>query len=244
MRDLKNAVALVTGASRGIGKGIACALARAGAHVAVNYVSRADDAAAVVAEIAALGSKAIAVRADVSRSAEVDKLVAEVKAGLGPISILVNNAGILGTLEPDEIDEAEWDKVIDTNLKSAFLVTRAALPQMLGQPWGSIVNLSSVAAQTGGATGLHYAVSKAGLIGLTHSYARQLFAKGINVNAIAPALVETDMVTSGLRADPRRIPIGRFGTLEEAGETAVLLVRNAYMTGQTLNLNGGLHMSS
>jgi 3-oxoacyl-[acyl-carrier protein] reductase len=244
MRDLKNSVALVTGASRGIGKGIALALARAGAHVAVNYVSRADDAAAVVAEITTLGRKAIAIKADVSQSPEVDKLVAAVKASLGPISILINNAGILGTLEFDEIDEAEWDQVIDTNLKSAFLVTRAALPQMLAQPWGSIVNLSSVAAQTGGATGLHYAVSKAGLIGLTHSYARHLFSNGVNVNAIAPALVETDMVTSGLRANPQRVPIGRFGTLEEAGETAVLLVRNGYMTGQTVNLNGGLYMSS
>jgi 3-oxoacyl-[acyl-carrier protein] reductase len=244
MRDLKNAVALVTGASRGIGKGIALALARAGAHVAVNFVSRPDDAAKVVAEITALGSKAMAMKADVSRSSEVDKLVADVKASLGPISILVNNAGILGSLVYDDIDEAQWDMVVDTNLKSAFLVTRAALPQMLAQPWGSIVNLSSVAAQTGGATGLHYAVSKAGLIGLTHSYARHLFDKGINVNAIAPALVETDMVTHGLRADPRRIPIGRFGTLEEAGGTAVLLVRNGYMTGQTVNLNGGLYMSS
>jgi len=244
MRDLTDAVALVTGGSRGIGKGIALALARAGAHVAVNYVRSDADAAAVVAEIAGLGRKAVAIKADVSRQADVERMVRETNAALGPIAILINNAGILGSLPPAEIDEAEWDQVLDANLKSAFLVTKAVLPQMRSASWGSIINLSSVAAQIGGVTSPHYAASKAGLIGLTHAYASQLAKTGIRVNAIAPALIATDMVLSGLGASPSRLPIGRFGTLEEAGETAVFLVQNDFITGQTVNINGGLYMSS
>jgi 3-oxoacyl-[acyl-carrier protein] reductase len=244
MTEIRGAVALVTGASRGIGKGIALAFGRAGMRVAVNYHSRADDAEAVVAAIKEAGGDAVALRADVSQSGDVERLVRDVESAFGPINVLVNNAGILGVLGYDQVGEAEWERVIRVNLTSAFLVTKAALPGMLKAGWGRIINLSSVAAQTGGATAPHYAASKAGLVGMTHSYAARLAKTGITVNAIAPALIETDMVTDGLRASPERIPIGRFGTLEEAGETALFLVGNGFVTGQTINLNGGLYMSS
>jgi 3-oxoacyl-[acyl-carrier protein] reductase len=213
-------------------------------RVAVNYHSRADDAAAVVDAIKSAGGDAVALRADVSQSGDVERLVRETENAFGAINVLVNNAGILGVLGYDQVDEPEWERVIRVNLTSAFLVTKAVLPGMLKAPWGRIINLSSVAAQTGGATAPHYAASKAGLVGMTHSYAARLAKTGITVNAIAPALIETDMVTGGLRASPERIPIGRFGTLEEAGETALFLVRNGFVTGQTINLNGGLYMSS
>ena len=242
-RDIAGTVALVTGASRGIGKGIALALARAGVHVAVNYASRRAEAEAVAAEIVRLGTRAVALKADVSRKAEVERLVREATAALGPIAILVNNAGILGTLSGSPISEAEWDLVLTVNLKSAFLVTEAVLPQMRAARWGRIINLSSIAAQFGGPIGQHYAASKAGLLGLTHSYSSLLAAEGITCNAIAPALVETDMVVDGLKASPKVIPVGRFGTLEEAGDVAVLLARTGYITGQTINLNGGMYKS-
>ena len=244
MSEVRGRVALVTGASRGIGKGIALAFGRAGLRVAVNYRSREADAAAVVEAIRSEGGEAIAVRADVSQGGDVERLLREVTSAFGAPTILVNNAGILGVLAYDQVDEAEWERVIRTNLTSAFLVTRAVLPGMLKAGFGRIINLSSVAAQTGGATAPHYAASKAGLVGMTHSYAARLAKTGITVNAIAPALIETDMVTDGLRASPERIPLGRFGTLEEAGETALFLVRNGFVTGQTINLNGGLYMSS
>jgi 3-oxoacyl-[acyl-carrier protein] reductase len=244
MTELHRAVALVTGASRGIGKGIALAFGRAGMRVGVNYRSRADDAAAVVQAIKDAGGEAIGLRADVAQANDVDRLVRGVEHAFGPVNVLVNNAGILGVLGYDEVDEAEWERVIRVNLTSAFLVTKAVLPGMLKAGFGRIINLSSVAAQTGGATAPHYAASKAGLVGMTHSYAARLSKTGITVNAIAPALIETDMVTDGLRASPERIPLGRFGTLDEAGETALFLVRNGFVTGQTINLNGGLYMSS
>jgi 3-oxoacyl-[acyl-carrier protein] reductase len=244
MTELRGAVALVTGASRGIGKGIALAFGGAGMRVAVNYQSRADDAEAVVAAIKDAGGDATALRADVAQSGDVERLVRDVERAFGHINVLVNNAGILGVLHYDQVDETEWERVMRTNLTSAFLVTNAVLPGMLKAGWGRIINLSSVAAQTGGATAPHYAASKAGLVGMTHSYAARLAKTGITANAIAPALIETDMVTDGLKASPERIPLGRFGTLEEAGETALFLVRNGFVNGQTINLNGGLYMSS
>jgi 3-oxoacyl-[acyl-carrier protein] reductase len=171
MEDLKNRVALITGGSRGIGAGIAVALARAGADVAVNYCQRADAANAVCAEITALGRKAQAVRADVSVAAEVKRMVAEVEEQLGPVDILVNNAGIAHPCKFEEIAEAEWDEVLTVNLKSVFLVTQAVVGGMRKRKWGRIINLSSVAARTGGIVGAHYAASKAGILGLTHSCA-------------------------------------------------------------------------
>ena len=243
MKDLKNRVALVTGGSRGIGAGVAIALARAGADIAVNYRERSDAANSVCGEVIGLGRKAIAVQADVSVTAEVNRMVAEVSSGLGIIDILVNNAGIAHPRKLEEITEAEWDEVLTVNLKSVFLVTQAVVGGMRQRRWGRIINLSSVAAQTGGAVGPHYAASKAGIIGLTHSCASLLVRDGITVNAIAPALIETDMVTNNPNASPDLIPMGHFGSVDDVASVAVMLAINEYMTGQTISVNGGWYMS-
>jgi 3-oxoacyl-[acyl-carrier protein] reductase len=236
---LGSRVALVTGASRGIGEAIALALAGAGAAVAVNYKSRAADAEAVRDRIRALGRRSVAIAADVSHADDVQRLVREVRAGLGPIEILVNNAGIARAQKLDEITEADWDQIIDGNLKSCFLVTQAVLPDMRSRRFGRIINLSSVAAQIGGVISPQYAASKAGMLGMTRYYARHLAREGITVNAIAPALIETDMVTSNPNARPDLIPVGRFGSVDEVSDVAVMLAGNGYITGQTINVNGG-----
>jgi 3-oxoacyl-[acyl-carrier protein] reductase len=241
--DLTGKVALVTGASRGIGRAVALALAAAGAEVAVNYRGREAAAREVCTAIAALGRRALALHADVSLASEVAALVEAIEAGLGPVMILVNNAGIVSAQPLSEISEADWDEMLAVNLKSAFLVTQRVLPGMRARRWGRIINLSSIAAQTGGITGPHYAASKAGLLGLTHSYARHLVKEGITVNAIAPALIATEMVAGNLKAAPDIIPVGRFGAPDEVAAVAVLLAQNGYITGQTINVNGGWYMS-
>ncbi len=240
---LKGRVALVTGGGRGIGRQIAIALARAGADVAVNYVAREREADETRREIVRLGRKSMAVQADVSLGAEVKRMVDEVRVRLGPIDILVNNAGITRPQSVERITERDWDTVVDTNLKSIFLLTQAVIRQMRARKWGRIVNLSSVAAQTGGIVGPHYAASKAGILGLTHSYANLLANEGITVNAIAPALIETEMLAGNRKAKPGKIPIGRFGTVDEVADVAVMLACNGYITGQTINVNGGWYMS-
>ena len=242
MTNLKNRIALVTGASRGIGAGIAIALAEAGADVAVNYRQRADAAKSVCEEITRMQRRAVAVQADVSVAADVKRMVAETQAQLGGIDILVNNAAIAHPRKFDEITEAEWDEVLAVNLKSVFLVTQAVIGGMLQRQWGRIINLSSVAAQTGGAVGAHYAASKAGIIGLTHSCASAFIKNGITVNAIAPALIETDMVTSNPNARPDLIPMGHFGSVDDVASIAVMLATNDYITGQTISVNGGWYM--
>ncbi|MFO0929184.1 MAG: SDR family oxidoreductase [Gemmataceae bacterium] len=176
-------------------------------------------------------------------AAEVTRLVAAVEAGLGSVDVLVNNAGIARPLPLEQITEADFDEMFAVNLKSAFLLTQAVLPGMRARRWGRIVNLSSVAAQVGGVIGPHYAASKAGLHGLTHAYAALLAKEGITVNAIAPALIETEMVTSNPRATPALIPVGRFGSADEVATVAATLATNGYVTGQTINVNGGWYMS-
>lgn len=233
----------MTGGSRGIGAAIAIALARAGADVAVNYRERVQAASAVCGEIAAAGRRPFAVRADVSAAADVKRMVADVEAQLGGVDILVNNAAIAHPRKLQEISEAEWDEVLAVNLKSVFLVTQAVIGGMREKKWGRIINLSSVAAQTGGAVGAHYAASKAGIIGLTHSFAAAFVKEGITANAIAPALIETDMVTSNPNANPSLIPMGHFGSVEDVASIAVMLATNVYMTGQTISVNGGWYMS-
>ena len=240
---LTGKVALVTGASRGIGQGAALALAKAGAHVAVNYRVEEDLAWEVCEHIRSLGRPTVAVGADVSRAQEVHRLVEVVEGELGGVDILVNNAGILSQKPLEDITEADFDEMMAVNLKSAFLVTQRVLPGMRARRWGRIVNLSSVAAQTGGVTGPHYAASKAGMHGLTHSYARHLFKEGITVNTIAPALIETDMVMRNLQVTPEVVPVGRFGMVEEVAQVIVMLAANGYVTGQTINVNGGWYMS-
>lgn len=242
MEDLKGKVAVVTGASRGIGAGIAVALAKSGADIAINYHQRAKEAEQVCEQIRNLGHRAIAIQADVSQSAAVRRMIGRTETELGTISVLVNNAGIARQQRIEDITEQDWNQIIDTNLKSTFLVTQAVLPQMRRQHWGRIINLSSVAAQTGGVIGPHYAASKAGMIGLTHSLANLLAKEGITVNAIAPALIETEMVTSNAKASPAYIPVGRFGTVDEVASVAVLLASNGYITGQTINVNGGWYL--
>jgi 3-oxoacyl-[acyl-carrier protein] reductase len=231
--------ALVTGASRGIGRDVARALARAGADVAINYRARAQDAAALKDELVAAGRRATIVQADVSRPGDVDRMIADVRAGLGPIDILVNNAGAAAPLPIDRVTERDWDAAIDTNLKSAFLVTQAVLPGMRAQRWGRLIFLSSVAAQVGGVVGPHYAASKAGLHGLMHYYAAHLAKEGITSNAVAPALIETEMVTSNPNARKDIIPVGRFGRPDEVASVVLMLVENAYITGQVVSVNGG-----
>ena len=240
---LAGKVALVTGASRGIGKAAALVLAKVGATVAVNYKTHAAEAEAVRVEIENQGGRAVALQADVSVAVEVHRMVREVEHRLGPVAILVNNAGIARPQPLDQITEQDWDEVLAVNLKSVFLVTQAVLPAMRTARWGRIINLSSVATQTGGVVGPHYAASKAGIHGLTHSYASLLAKEGITVNAIAPALIETEMMRDNPRATPALIPVGRFGTVDEVADVAVMLAANGYITGQTINVNGGWYMS-
>jgi 3-oxoacyl-[acyl-carrier protein] reductase len=211
--------------------------------VAVNFNRREAEARAVCGEVEAVGRRALAVRADVSKAAEVARLVETVEKGLGSIDILVNNAGISRPRPLSEITEQDWDDILTVNLKSMFLVTQAVLPGMRQRKWGRIINLSSVAAQLGGVIGPHYAASKAGAIGLTHSYATLLAKEGITVNAIAPALIETEMMTSNPKARPDRVPLGRFGTVEEVADVVVMLACNGYITGQTISVNGGWYMT-
>jgi 3-oxoacyl-[acyl-carrier protein] reductase len=241
--DITSRVALVTGGNRGIGRAIAVALAEAGADVVVNYHRHADEALEVCAEIEALGRRALAVQANVAFGVEVSRLVLAAEGALGPVEILVNNAGITRPEPIESITEESWNELIATNLTSAFLVTQAVLPRMRERRWGRIINLSSVAAQLGGVVGPHYAASKAGMQGLTHAYAAMLAREGITANSIAPALIETAMVTDNPRARADLIPVGRFGAVDEVAAVAVLLARNAYITGQTINVNGGWYMS-
>jgi 3-oxoacyl-[acyl-carrier protein] reductase len=237
--DLNGHVALVTGASRGIGAAIAMALAEAGAAVAVNYLERAAKADAVVAGIKSKGGRAIAVAADVSQAAAVAKMVEQVNAALGPIDILVNNAGIAIVRGIDDLTEDDFDRTISVNLKSAFLCTQAVLPSMRARRWGRIVNITSGAARGAGAIGPHYNASKAAMEGLTRGYAARLVKEGITVNNVAPSLIETDMMAG--RTDlARNIPLGRLGRPEEVAQAVAMVIGNEYMTGQTIVLNGGM----
>jgi 3-oxoacyl-[acyl-carrier protein] reductase len=240
MAELSGRVALITGGSRGIGRAVAISLAEAGAAVAVNFRENAADADAVVDLIRKAGRRATAVRADVSNGTEVTAMVAAVERELGPIDMLVNNAGIGLIRSIEELTEEVFDQTIAVNLKSAFLCTQAIVPGMRARKWGRIVNISSGAARGAGGIGPHYNASKAGLEGLTRGYAARLVKDGITVNAVAPSLIETDMVRSGLASSPARIPLGRFGTPEECAQIVLMLMGNAYMTGQTVALSGGM----
>ncbi|MBJ6725541.1 3-oxoacyl-ACP reductase family protein [Geomesophilobacter sediminis] len=240
--ELAGKVALVTGGSRGIGKAIALALAEAGADVALNYQNNDRMAEEVCGEIRNRGRRALAVKGDVAVAAEVTRMVEEVRQGLGPIGILVNNAGIGHIASIDTISEQEWDATLAVNLKGAFLVTQAVLPDLRRARWGRIINISSVAAQMGGVVGPHYAASKAGIIGLTHYYAAYLAKEGITVNAIAPGPIATDMSAALPQLKPESLPVGRFGTPEEIAAVALLLAGNGFLTGQTVNVNGGRYL--
>ena len=240
MSDLKNRVTLVTGGSRGIGKAIALALADAGAAVAVNYRARGDEAEAVAEAIRRNGGKAAAFGADVSSGAAVATMIKDIEDRLGRIDILVNNAGMGQQHGLDDITEDDFDRMIAVNLKSVFLCTQAVLPKMRAQRWGRIVNISSIAARGAGGVSVVYNASKAGLEGLTRGYASRLAAEGVTVNAAAPGLTETEMAQPLIEAGyVARIPVGRIGTTEEIAQAVMMIVGNAFMTGQTIAVNGG-----
>jgi len=240
LKTLAGRTALVTGASRGIGRAVALSLAEAGAAVAVNYRERAADARDVVAAIQRDGGKAMDVAADVSDGRAVADMVAAVERELGPVDVLVNNAGLAIIRGIDDLTEDEFDRTIAVNLKSAFLCTKAVLPGMRARKWGRIVNISSGAARGAGGIGPHYNASKAGMEGLTRGYAARVVKDGVTVNAVAPSLIETDMVRAGLASSPDRVPLGRFGTAEECAQAVLMVIGNAYMTGQTVALSGGM----
>jgi 3-oxoacyl-[acyl-carrier protein] reductase len=237
--DLTGRIALVTGGARGIGKAVALALGQTGADVAVNFREHEADALAVAEAVRKLGRRAIAVRADVSENAAVKSMLARVERELGKLDVLINNAGIAIPRGLDDLTEAEFDRTIAVNLKSAFLCTQAVLPHMRAKRWGRIVNISSGAARGAGGVGLHYNASKAGLEGLTRGYAARLVKEGVTVNAVAPSLIETDMAPARPET-VARIPLGRMGMPEEVAHAVLMVIGNAYMTGQTIQLSGGM----
>ena len=236
--DLHDRVALVTGASRGIGAAIALGLAQAGAMVATNYRERAADAEGVANTIRQRGGRAMTIAADVSKADAVKDMTERIVAELGAIDVLVNNAGIGLVRTIDDLTEADFDLTIAVNLKSAFLCTQAVIPSMRARKWGRIVNISSGAARGPGAVGLHYNASKAGMEGLTRGYAARLVKDGITVNAVAPTLIETDMMR-GREDLVTRIPLGRLGHPDEVAQAVLMVIGNPYMTGQTVQINGG-----
>jgi 3-oxoacyl-[acyl-carrier protein] reductase len=244
---LEGHIALVTGASRGIGAAIALALARAGADVAVNYRERETAAADVVGRIERLGRRAVAVRADVTVREQVRAMIAQTGEALGPIEILVNNAGLLQQKPFAEITDADWERVLAVNLKGVFLCSQEALPAMLARASGRIVNVASSGGQLGGPLAPHYSAAKAGVISLTRSLAR-LAAPAVAVNCISPGLIDTEMVSAEIASEAgaqklRQIPLGRAGAAEEVAAGVAFLATSApYVTGQTLNVNGGLYL--
>lgn len=240
---LTGKIALITGASRGIGRGCAVALAQHGVDIAVNYRVQEEEARKTCALVEGLGRRAMPVQADVSLASDVEGMIRRIEEGLGPIDILVNNAGIARRYPWDAIPEAGWDETLAVNLKSAYLVTQAVLPGMRARKWGRIVNIASGAAATGGIVGPYYAASKAGLLGLTHGYASFVMKEGITVNAVAPSLIRTDMSGDHPVNPSADIPVGRYGTIPEVADVVVMLAKNGYMTGQTIFVNGGRYMT-
>lgn len=238
----------MTGASRGIGRAIAVDLAAAGFAVAVNYTRRRGAADAVVAAIEADGGRAMAVAADVADPAAVETMFRAIDARWGRLDALVNNAGIGGRQDRlTDIDDATWRRTLAVNLDGAFFCLRAAVPRFRAAGGGRVVNVSSVAAQTGGTIGAHYAASKAGLLALTTRAARELAREGITVNAVLPSIIDTEMMddlASGAEARERlraTIPIGRFGRVEEVARVVRFLCVEApaYLTGELIGLRGG-----
>ncbi|MFS8540738.1 MAG: 3-oxoacyl-[acyl-carrier-protein] reductase [Tissierellales bacterium] len=246
--DLSGKVALVTGGSRGIGREIAIELARHGASVAISYVNNEEKAMEVVREIQKFSVKGMCIKADVSKEEEVKRLVDAIKDELGTIDILVNNAGINRDTLLIRMSTQEWDQVIDTNLKGTYLCTRLVAKDMIKKRYGKIINIASVAGVAGNYGQANYSASKAGVIGFTKAVAKELASRGINVNAVAPGLIETDM-TQALKEEIKEaliksVPMGRLGSPKDVANLVVFLAsdKSDYITGQTINIDGGMIM--
>jgi 3-oxoacyl-[acyl-carrier protein] reductase len=241
-------VALITGSSRGIGRAIALDLATT-MRVVVNYRTNEREADSVVAQIEAAGGQAIAVQADVSVSAQVTDMFRLVNESFGSVDVLVNNAGITRDNLLLRIPEDDWDSVIDTNLKSAYLCSKIAVRTMLRRRWGRIINMSSVVGSIGNPGQVNYAASKSGMIGLTKSLAKEVAARNITVNAVTPGYIATDLVEGlPLRSQAQilsRIPVGRFGIVDDVAKLVGFLSSDnaSYITGQTIGIDGGLGMA-
>ncbi|MDQ1530121.1 MAG: hypothetical protein QOE37_226 [Microbacteriaceae bacterium] len=245
MNRLEGRVALVTGAASGIGQGIALAFAAEGADVVVADRVAEADAAATLAGVAASGREALFVEVDVSDEAQVRAMADAAVARFGRVDILVNNAGIFSESLLERMSAEEWDRVLATNLRSVFLCTRALIGPMLERGDGRIINIASQLGQIGGVSAVHYSASKAGVIGFTKALAREVSARGVLVNAIAPGPIETPLLENETEtwrsAKLAELPIGRFGRVDEVTPTAVLLASadGSYYVGQTLGPNGG-----
>jgi 3-oxoacyl-[acyl-carrier protein] reductase len=241
LTDLTGKVALVTGASRGIGAATAVRLAEAGADVAVGCGRNREAAEKVAGQVTALSRRAIVVSGDLADPDVPWRLAAEVAGRLGPADVLVANAGSGTRMDLDDVDVAAWDYDMAVNLRAPFLLAQAVAPHMREQGFGRIVFLSSVAAFLGGILSPQYTASKAGLIGLTHNLAAALAPHGVTVNAVTPGLIATDMLTGDPRLDTleRSVPVGRLGQPAEVAGLIVAVVQNAYMTAQTVSVDGG-----
>ncbi len=244
---LDGQTALVTGGSRGIGKAVALALAESGAEVVLNYSSSFEKAEEVIQQIKANGGKAYKIKADVSNEGSVDQLIKEVLNQSGKVDVLINNAGITKDGLLMRMKTEDWQSVINLNLTGVFLCTRAVSRPMIKQKKGRIINITSVVGLMGNAGQANYAASKAGVIGLTRSAAKEFASRGITVNAVAPGFIETDM-TKDLEAEPilASIPLGTFGKPEDIAGTVKFLAADpaaAYITGQVLQVDGGMVMS-
>lgn len=240
--------ALVTGASRGIGRAVAIALAKKGYAVAVNYAGSQKAAEDVKAAIEAEGGRAIVIQGDVSKAEDVEKVFAAVKAEFGRLDVLVNNAGITRDSLLIRMKEENWDAVIDTDLKSGFLAIKAAAPIMMKQRKGAIINIASVVGITGNVGQINYSAAKAGVIGMTKTAAKELAARGIRVNAVAPGFIETsmtDVIPEKIREDMiHSVPLGRMGQAEDVANAVCFLASEeaSYITGQVLKVDGGMVM--
>mgnify|MGYP006276059481 FL=1 len=246
--SLQGSVALVTGASRGIGRAVAQALAAEGAKVVVNYARSGTAAEELVSQIAADGGSAIALQADVSKADEVEKLISSVLETFGRIDILVNNAGITRDTLLLRMKPEDWQAVIDLNLTGVFLCTRAVAKTMLKQRAGRIINIASVAGQMGNPGQANYSAAKAGVIGFTKTVAKEMAPRGVTVNAVAPGFIETDMTSELPNTDDilKFIPLGRFGKPEDIAGMVRFLAADpaaAYITGQVFNVDGGMVMA-